>query len=238
MKAKRWAALAAAGAGVAAGTYAAWAAHNWWQYGRPAAPKDGTRDTLLDRFMPQYDVVERHHTHVEAPAAITLDAAKEQDLMSPLAVRAIFRARELVMGATPGARALPRGLLEMAKGIGWGVLAEMPQREIIVGAVTKPWEANVVFHALRPDEFAEFWTPGFVKIAWTLRADPLADGASIFSTETRAIATDSESRRAFRNYWALASPGIALIRHLSLGPLKRDAEARGSHAKALLSAAG
>jgi hypothetical protein len=102
----------------------------------------------------------------------------------------------------------------------------MPDREIVVGAVTKPWEPNVTFRALPPDDFAAFSEPGFVKIAWTLRADPVDGGASIFRTETRAVATDAGARARFRRYWALASPGIALIRQLSLRPLKREAEQR------------
>ena len=31
-------------------------------------------------------------------------------------------------------------------------------------------QANVVFRSLLPDEFAAFHEPGYVKIAWTLRA--------------------------------------------------------------------
>ncbi len=95
-----------------------------------------------------------------------------------------------------------------------------------MGAVTRPWEPDVVFQALPPDEFATFSEPGFVKIVWTLRADPLDSETSIFRTETRALATDARARARFRRYWAFVSPGIALIRRLSLRPLKREAERR------------
>lgn len=226
MKAKSFAGLLAAGAGVAVGGYAAYAAHNWWRYGRPKAPRGDERDEWLNRFMPEYDVAERHFAYVKADAATTLDAAKEQDLMNVAAIRAIFKARELVMGASADDQLRPTGLLALMKSLGWGVLAQLPNREIIVGAVTKPWEANVTFQGVAADQFAEFAKPGFVKIAWTLRADPLPNGTSIFRTETRAIATDEAAREKFRNYWALASPGIALIRRLSLAPLQRAAEAR------------
>src|SRR5262249_47613425 len=92
--------------------------------------------------------------------------------------------------------------------------------------VTKPWEPNVTFRALPPGEFAAFSEPDYVKIAWTLRADPIDRTSCVFRTETRAIATDPAARSRFRWYWAFASPGIALIRRLSLRPLKRDAERR------------
>jgi hypothetical protein len=69
---------------------------------------------------------------------------------------------------------------------------------------------------------------------WTLRADPVDDHSSIFRTETRAVATDATARARFRRYWAFTSPGIALIRRLSLGPLKRDAERRARSASPAL----
>ena len=120
--------------------------------------------------------------------------------------------------------------------MGWGVLAERPGREIVIGAVTKPWEADVRFIALPPERFAGFAEGGFVKIVWTLRADPIGPDRSIFRTETRAIATDHLARSNFRRYWALASPGIRLIRRLSLRPLKDDAERR-ARARSLVQAA-
>jgi hypothetical protein len=176
--------------------------------------------------MPVPDVVERHHIHVAAPAAVTCKAAKDQDLFNLGLVRAIFKAREIVLGASPDADGMPRGLLAAALSVGWGVLADVPDREIVMGAVTKPWEPNVVFRALPSDEFASFSEPGFVKIVWTLRADPIDDRTSVFRTETRACATDATARALFRRYWAFVSPGIWLIRLLSLVPLKRDAERR------------
>jgi hypothetical protein len=110
--------------------------------------------------------------------------------------------------------------------LGWGLLGEVPGREIVVGAVTKPWEPNVVFKALPPAAFAGFSEPGHVKIVWSLRADPDGAGRSIFRTETRAIATDPVARTRFRRYWSFASPGIGLIRRLLLPPLKAEAEGR------------
>ena len=187
-----------------------------------------SRDELLDRFMPQYDVVERHRIRVAAPADVTLSAAAEQDLLRVPLIRAIFRAREIVMGAAAPKNAPSRGLLAMTQALGWGVLAQVPGREVVMGAVTRPWQADVTFRALPPGEFAAFAEPGFVKIVWTLRADPAGSNASVFRTETRAVATDEPARARFRRYWSWASPGIALIRWLSLRPLRREAERRAS----------
>ena len=215
-----------AGAAAAAAAYATVAGAAWYRYGRTSEPRADEQDELLDAFMPRYEVLERHQINVAAPAAITFAAATEQELLSLPLVRLIFKTREVVLGADPPDRSQPRALLAAVKTLGWGVLAERPAREIVMGAVTRPWEPDVTFHEVPPPEFASFSDPGFVKIAWTLRADPIDARTSIFRTETRAVATDDRARVRFRRYWALASPGIWLIRRLSLGPLRREAERR------------
>lgn len=222
---RRGAAWLAAATGAAAFIYAALAGVMWVRYGSVAEPDGGEADPLLDRFMPVYEVAERHHIRVDAPAAVTLDAAREADIEASPVVRAIFRTRELVMGAS-GTRARTPGLLADMRALGWGVLAEVPHREIVVGAVTRPWEADVTFRALPPDRFASFAEPGYVKIAWTLRADPLDSTRSTFRTETRVMTTDAEARRRFRRYWSMVSPGIIVIRWALLRPVKQDAERR------------
>jgi hypothetical protein len=219
----RWPAV---GAGLAAAGYATYVGMTWARYGRvrPASPEE--RDGLLDRFMPSYEVVERHHVNVRAPAAVTFAAACDMDLLRLPLVRALFKGRELILGAAPEDRRRPGPLLAELQSLGWGVLADVPGREVVVGAVTKPWEPNVTFRAVPPADFEAFDEPGYVKIAWTLRADPAGAGQSIFRTETRATGTDPAARARFRLYWAFLSPGITLIRWASLGPLRREAERR------------
>jgi hypothetical protein len=215
------------GAGVAAATYGAYVGATWLRYGRQkraASPKEA--DSLLDRFMPEYEIVERHHVKVFAPADITFSTACAMDLQDSAMVRAIFRARELLLCAKPQPGKPPRGLLAQTEAMGWTVLAEIPGREIVMGAITEPWKGIPVFRGVAPDEFAAFHEPGHVKIAWTLRADSVGTNESVFRTETRAICTDAEARARFRRYWSFLSPGIVLIRKLSLGPLKKAAEYR------------
>jgi hypothetical protein len=216
----------AALAGLGAAAYGVCVAAACLRYGKASSAGEGEEDQLLDRFMPIFEVAERHHITVAAPAATTFAAAAEMDLNRSLAVRLIFRAREWVMGSASRQPAPPGAFLHLVKGIGWGVLAERPGREIVMGAVTQPWLADVVFRPLPPEQFARFNEPGYVKIAWTLRADPAGETRSVFRTETRVVATDPGARRKFRRYWSFASPGIVLIRWLMLGPVKAEAEAR------------
>ncbi len=219
----RWSSL---GIGVAAAAYASYAAVTWWRYGHPGRPTVESDDPLLDRFLPIADVAERHHIRVDAPADITFAAACEMDVLQSPIIRAIFKTREVLLGSEPDTAVRPRGLLASTTSMGWGVLAEVPGREVVMGAVTQPWQANVTFRALPPDEFAAFNEPGYVKIAWTLRADPIGATQSIFRTETRALATDALARTKFRRYWSFVSPGIIAIRRMMLTPVKADAERR------------
>jgi hypothetical protein len=224
----RW---VASSIGLAAAAYAMYAGVTWYRYGSRIAPRDEESDALLDGFMPAYEIAERHHIRVAAPAALTLAAAGELDLQASPLVRTIIRAREVVLGATAGGRRHPRGLLAEVKALGWGVLASVPGREVVVGAVTRPWEPDVTFRAVPPGEFARFSEPGYVKIAWTIRADEINSSESVFRTETRAIATDADARKKFRRYWSIFSPGIILIRRAVLTPVKRQAERRARELK-------
>jgi hypothetical protein len=110
--------------------------------------------------------------------------------------------------------------------IGWVVLGERPGRQIVFGSVTQPWEAEPVFRSIPAGQFENFSEPGYVKIAWTLRADPVDDAHSMFHTETRVCTTDAQARERFRNYWSFVAPGVELIRLAMLRPLKRAAESR------------
>lgn len=214
--------LLATGVGLAGASYATYVAATWFRFGHPKRARGDGADARLDKLMPDYDVCEKHEIEVAAPTDVTLAAAKEMELYSSRIIRAIFKARELILRSEPAVTSKPKGLLEGMKSIGWGVLAETPD-EVVMGAVTKPWEANPVFRALPPDEFAAFAEPDYVKIAWTLRASPSPTG-SIFCTETRAVATDAAARKKFRVYWSFLSPGIILIRAAMLNPLKAAAE--------------
>ncbi len=218
--------LLAAALGAAALGYAAYAAGEWYRYGRPergsgaADPNDP-----LDRFMPEYEVGERHEIEVDAPATATYAAARAMDIMRHPLIRTIFAVRELPArlrgSATPRE---PRSLVDETQALGWRILSEEPGRALVMGEYTRTWEGEVTFHGLAPEMFAGFGEPGWVKIAWTLEALPLGTARSRFVTRTRAYATDAESRERFRRYWAMASPGIRLIRRSSLGLVKREAE--------------
>ena len=228
----------AAGTGFATAVYASRACFTWLRYGHPPLPSRDEADQLLDELIPVYEVVERHHLRVAAPAPVALAAACDMDLAQSVIIRGIFKGRELVLGAHPGKVRNPRTLLAWARELGWAVLAEVPDHEIVLGAVTRPWDANPVFRPVPAQEFAGFHEPGYTKIAWTLRADPISTTESVARTETRVATTDAAARKAFRRYWSLVSPGVEVIRWISLQLVKKEAEGRMRRSRATAHRAG
>jgi hypothetical protein len=62
------------------------------------------------------------------------------------------------------------------------------------------------------------------QIAWTIEVESLGPTSARLATETRAVATDEESRRRFRLYWRWARFGIVAIRWFMLPAIRRQAE--------------
>jgi hypothetical protein len=210
--------------------YAAYVAGAWLRYGRSrsaASPRDVRPQGLVDRFMPVSDVAEVHEVRVEAPVECTFATACDMDLNRSWLVRTVFALRALPSRLRGHDTSRPpRPILDETLALGWRVLARIPGREIVLGAVTQPWRGEVTFRGIEPDAFLRFSEPGYAKIVWTLEAEAIGEAASRFRTQTRVITTDPGARRLFRRYWAALSPGILLIRRESLRLVKAEAERR------------
>lgn len=176
--------------------------------------------------MPEADVRDLHEIRVRAPAELVLKVAETFDVQSLRPVRALFWLRARLLGATVGPARWPRGLVAETLALGWSELALEPGKQRVMGAVTRPWEANVCFTAVAPEHFLAFSEADRVKIVWTLESESESPGVTLFRTETRALATDEGARRKFRRYWRTFGPGIVLIRLLLLPALRHEAERR------------
>jgi hypothetical protein len=218
--------------GAAAAVYGAYVALIYLRFGRISDHTAG--NPLLDRFLPEHEVRERHSVRVAASAEITFAAAGDVSFRDSRVARMIFALREVPMRLLGSRAAITerRSILDEVTALGWRELDKAPGRHIM-GAVTQPWKREVHFRGLSPDEFVSFREPGYAKIAWTIEVDPAGHSASVFSTETRVMTTDPESHERFRRYWAVVSPGILIIRHEILRQVRTEAERRaGLHASA------
>ena len=179
---------------------------------------------LIDRFLPDYDVVEHHAVDVDAPVDEAYRAVKELDLARSPIVLALLFARglpHLFTGAVKPKRRL--GLDEIVES-GFVVLAEERDRELVLGIVGKFWQLSSGVHRIEADEFIGFDAPGFAKAAWNFVVSARRGGGSRVETETRVVCTDDDARRQFSRYWWLIGRFSALIRRIVLGQIKRDAE--------------
>ena len=176
--------------------------------------------------MPKADVRVRHEAVVDAPAELVFATACDTRLGSLPLVRGLFRLREILLGAKAAAPISPQGIVDEMLALGWVRLGERPGRELVMGAVTKPWEPDVVFRSVEPARFRDFSEPGFVKIAWTLETDPVDSTHSLLRTQTRAMGTDRGARSNFRRYWRAFKVGIILIRWSILLAVRREAQRR------------
>ena len=204
--------------------YLAYFGAMWLRYG--TVNRTRLHDPMLDSIMPNYEVGVRHGVAINAPADLTFDVIKNTDFERSPIVRAIFRAREILLRARSAEQPVYGAFIEEITALGWTILAEEEGHEIVLGTVTQPWQPNPVFRSLPSSEFVRFKDPGFAKIAFTLRVDPTSEQRCEASTETRVQTTDLASRALFRSYWAFLSPGINLIRRVLLQQIRSEAEAR------------
>lgn len=182
--------------------------------------------SLLDRFIPHPEAGGRHEITIHAPAELVLEVARGFDIESLWLVRTLIRLRAWMLGGRPKFVNQPAGLIAQMTGLGWGCLAEEPGSFYIAGATCQPWHAQVVFTPVAAEDFADFTEPNQVKIAWTIEAEPLSPDLTRFATETRAVATDAESRARFRRYWRKFGIGIVMIRLALLPAIRRATERR------------
>ena len=210
----------------AAGAYGGYVVLTYLRLGRPSS--EAARQSPLDQVMPEYEVRDRHSVRVAAPATITFDAARWISFRDSRIARTLFALRALPgrLSGTPLAPVEQRPFLDEVITLGWRQLAETPDRQLIMGAVTQPWRQEVRFRGLPAEEFVAFRESGYAKIAWTLEVEPTGPSSSVFSTETRVVTTDPLSRERFRRYWAFLSPGILIIRYEMLRLVRAEAERR------------
>jgi hypothetical protein len=180
----------------------------------------------LDSWIPEPDVRERFQKSVHAPADLVMRVAREFDMQSIGIVRLTFWLRERLMRSSNRSPRKPQGIVDELRALGWGVLADQPGRLLVSGAACQPWKADVVFRPIDPVQFSAFSEAGLVKIAWTFETEPAGQCETLFTHETRVVATDMESRARFLKYWRWARFGIIGIRFFLMPAIKRDAEKR------------
>jgi len=184
-----------------------------------------TTGSPVAAFIPVPDVQDTHAIEIHAPSDLVFEVAKGVDMRESAVVATIFRIHGFIMRDRTRPRRA-RGLVSETLSLGWGVLSYVPRQTIVLGAAARPWARDVTFSAIEPGSFKAFDESDLVKIVWSLEVEPRGEERTLLRTETRAVATDPESRKKFMRYWIVFSPGIRLIRWFMLRAVKREAEYR------------
>src|SRR5258708_32298707 len=126
---------------------------------------DTTRATLLDEWMPQWDVTARHELIVAAPADRTYRAARSADFAASRVARLLYWIRGVVSIAR--GRCVPRRVtLDDSLGSGFVLLAEQPGVEIVIGVAGRFWRlSGGTKDRITADLFRSYAAPGSAKAA-------------------------------------------------------------------------
>lgn len=173
--------------------------------------------TLIDEILPSCQRREVHRRAAGTASAPALwEAIHELGADEMKLMRALMSVRTLGQGRKDSGRTVLEGFRRM----GFRVVAEEPNRELVVAGIGRFWTPSGGLRRVEGrEQFTEFAEPGYAKVAFNFL---LADGE--ISTETRIAGTDAHAQRRFGLYWLLVRPGSGLIRREWLRALVKRAE--------------
>ncbi len=175
---------------------------------------------LIDNFLPDWDVRERHRTKVHAPPQRVYAAVRQLDLSDARLSIVLFRLRGLRSCLRPPAAFDLDHFLRM----GFILLAEKPDEELVLGLVGRFWTPSGELRRINKEDFRSFSERGYAKAAWNFSLSPQTDQIVLLETETRVRCLDEESRKRFRFYWLMIGGFSGVIRRDVLKAIKRTAE--------------
>ncbi|HVQ42842.1 MAG TPA: hypothetical protein VMS54_11560, partial [Vicinamibacterales bacterium] len=181
--------------------------------------------SLIDQVLPEFQFSETHQVEIAAAPPDVYRAVRGVTADEIALYRTLTWIR--CLGRCPGDNILnpPTGtpILETAMRSGFRLIAETPDVELVLvtfvaapsGTSSREWTR---------DAFVSLRTPGYAKAAMNFRLEPRGTGRTVLHTDTRVLATDSRTCRAFAAYWRTIVPGSDLIRRAWLRAIKRRAE--------------
>ncbi|WP_354644779.1 hypothetical protein [Kitasatospora camelliae] len=190
---------------------------------------------LLDRALPGFGFSRLEYVALAAAPPVAYEAARRLDLLtldSPLLTVAMWarglpdRLRGRPIPTPPSMRVAD--LFDRAGNAWedqpWVALGESPGRELVFGAVGKPWQASIEWRRVEPEEFASFDEAGWAKMAAAFVVHPYGTRRSLLTYEARTACTDPESTARFGRYWTLVSAGVGVVLRGTLRAIRAAAE--------------
>jgi hypothetical protein len=179
---------------------------------------------LIDPFAPHPDAVEIHAIEIAAPREAVYRALRTTNFADSLVIKCLLALRALPRLFKRGGRAPTRLhtlTLDTVLQGGFGILAEDPGREIVIGVTGRFWRPIDNTSPFNEQNFRDAVRPGFARAIWNFAVREKSDGRTILSTETRVVCGDRSSRRKFRLYWLVVRPFSGLIRIFMLRAVRK-----------------
>ena len=180
---------------------------------------------LIDSFAPNPDASETHSVSITASRGVVYQALWKADLGGSLVIKVLLGLRSLPEIALHPRRPWRRDrkiTLQTLIDAGFGMLAEEPEQEIVLGVTGKFWRPTGNLAPFKREDFDRPVPAGLARAVWNFSVKEDEPGRTILSTETRIVCGDDESRRKFRVYWFFVRPFSGLIRRLMLRAVGRQ----------------
>ncbi len=182
---------------------------------------------LIDDFAARSDARELHRIAIAAPQSAVWRALWTADLDGSGIARVLLLLRSLprlLLHPRERSRLPWRLTLPIVLGSGgFGLLAEEPEREIVIGVAGRFWRPTGGALPFDSKRFAEPLPAGTAKAVWNFALEAAGPDRTILSTETRVVCADAATRRKFRLYWLVIRPWSGLIRIVMLRAVRRAA---------------
>jgi hypothetical protein len=180
---------------------------------------------LIDAIMPVWDATRIEHRVMPRSRATAYYTALAIDLLDVprrnAAVRALFAARaggERVVHAVRGTKADVEANPPVSLRLGdmedegeWLRLGARPGEEFVFGALGQFWGGRTVWKRMSAEQFVDFSTPGYAKIAANLSFREYGSAQTLVSYEARTAATDDAARVQFLRYWRIVDPFVGVV---------------------------
>ena len=177
----------------------------------------------IQRYLPNPRHTEIHRIFVDAQPETAWQLARHFDMSEVPWIRLLFDIRTLpekISGKTGSQEHKGLGVDEITRSeTGFMILHETPGKEVVVGSIGQFWHLKIPFQRVSPDQFTDFTTPGFGKIAWAISVEPFKTGSTV-SIELRTSATDEMSWKKLNRYYHVIGIGSKLIRISAMNHLE------------------
>jgi hypothetical protein len=163
-----------------------------------------TTTPLIDEVMPEYQFGNCYSIDVPVTVPQAFAAAETYSMDASWGTSLLFWLRGLPV---------PRTIRGSLVGLGFTILGERPDEEVVAGIAGRFWALREVANLIPlpdRDTFVRFAEPGTAKAAASLRFAPLGPREARVTTETRVWCADAYRR--FQVYWFLIKPFSGWIR--------------------------